>query len=302
MFDKTYDLVRVEDIHVETNKLRLFKENVLEAQELRSQIKQWGILVPILLHERQVEGETRLCLVNGLHRLMFCKQLEIKEIPAIIIRGEISDAELLSLSAICNRDVPTTNSEHQAQLGRIIALDANISLPILAGTYGMTSKTIEEFLGFTGFSDDIKAQIRRGEIPVKYARLLAKVFDEAKLPKLIAYSKVMPFEDFKLEIKKARLSKQTFGTRLNEDVYEPVPKLLGIKALRRELATLQSLEGRNYTDAERNAYIQGILFSMSMDETTKRKRIEERNRIVAEHEQKLERLFGKEELDGTDDD
>ncbi len=127
---------------------------------LANSIKENGLLQPIIV---KIKNKTKFELIAGQRRLLACKKLRWKKIPAIVIEN-VDDLKALTLSTVENlQRVDLNPIDKMNAFSRMYKIyDENIKKVAQATSY--SEQTIRKYLNLKGLSKPIKEEILKGGI------------------------------------------------------------------------------------------------------------------------------------------
>jgi ParB/RepB/Spo0J family partition protein len=236
--------------------------------EMYYSIQDYGFLNSISV---RASAEPPYEILDGLWRFTIAKALRLETIPCIIKDvPDNMDAWLMQIQA--NSIGPeTTPCEFAEHLDRILKGDSNMTLVTLAGRLRKDVTWIRETLNLNRLPPRIKKSIDRGEMPVKSAKLLAKLPISLQ-ESFYGQAKMLRYEDFSPLIRKTikewkEATRQGSMKNFYETQYTPHPYLRTMRDLLHELHT--SSEGAVYLATEKltplEAWTRGVEWTMHMD-------------------------------------
>jgi ParB/RepB/Spo0J family partition protein len=236
--------------------------------EMYYSVQDYGFLNSISV---RASAEPPYEVLDGLWRFTIAKALRLETIPCIIKDvPDDTDAWLMQIQA--NSIGPeTTPCEYAEHLDRILKADDNMTLVTLAGRLRKGVTWIRETLNLNRLPARIKKSIDRGEMPVKSARLLAKLPPELQVS-FYEQAKLLRYEDFASIARKTikdfkEAVRQGSMKNFYQTQYTPHPYLRTMKDLLHELHT--SSEGAVYLATEKltplEAWTRGVQWVMHMD-------------------------------------
>lgn len=243
--------IPVQDIVEPTVLMRLVDTGSLDYMELFYSMQAHGFLNSVAVR-RSKRYQGKFELMDGLWRYTVARHLQFEMVPCIIKDVE-EDTEVLFLQIQANAIRPETKPcEYAEHLDRILKSDPDMTFVTLAGRLKKEEGWIRETLSLNRLTAQIKKSVNRGEIPVKSARLLAKIpqswqeifFSQAKF---LTYKDFSPIarraiKDFK-EAKRQGTMKAFYDKQ-----YEPHPFLRTMRDLVNEMEHCE--EGAVYLATE----------------------------------------------------
>lgn len=135
-------------------------------EDLKSSIKEKGIIQPILV--REVEGGFEV--IAGERRLKAARSLNMVDIPAII--KNVSDQEALVIALIENIQREDLNPIEEAQAYKRLTEDFNYTQDDVASAVGKDRSTISNLMRLLKLPNEIQERIYGGELSMGHARTL----------------------------------------------------------------------------------------------------------------------------------
>jgi ParB family chromosome partitioning protein len=149
---------------------------------LLSPIETLGLINPPLVRERK---DSRYCIVCGFRRVRACKSLGGKEVPARVLKGDLSEHHLLKVAILDNRSHRTLNVVEQARGIRKLSphLPAKNRLEVLASLLGFppNKKVLERIAALDGLPEAIQKGVLDESISFEGAVHLSGMSHEAAL-------------------------------------------------------------------------------------------------------------------------
>lgn len=247
----TVQNIPLRDIVESTILLRMVDTDSLDYLELYHSIKDYGFLNSISVRpSKKYDGKYEL--MEGMWRYSVARNLRLETIPCIIKHLE-SDTELLLVQIQGNAIRSETKPcEYAAHLDRILKGDPEMTLVTLAGKLRKNVDWIRDTLSLNRLVPKIKKSVNRGEIPVKSARLLAKI-PKSWQEEFISQAKLLTYKDFSplarsviKEYKEAK--RQGKMKKFYADQYRPHPFLRSMSNLLHEMKLCE--EGAVYLSLE----------------------------------------------------
>lgn len=260
--------IPISDIVPPVHMLRNVNTQSLDYTEMYYSVRDYGFLNSISV---RASAKPPYEILDGLWRFTIAKALRLETIPCIV-KEVPDDTDALLMQIQANSIGPeTTPCEFAEHLDRILKGDANMTLVTLAGRLRKNVTWIRETLNLNCLPTRIKKSIDRGEIPVKSARLLARLppalqetfYDQAKMLRYEDFSPIArkTIKDWKEAIRQGAMK------NFYETQYTPHPYLRTMKDLLHELNT--SSEGAVYLATEKltplEAWTRGVEWTMHMD-------------------------------------
>lgn len=137
--------------------------------ELKSSIKEKGILVPILV--RLKDGEYQV--VAGERRLKAARSLNLPEVPAVV--REVSDQEALVLALVENIQREELNPIEEAAAYKKLIEEFRYTQDMVAESVGKDRSTITNLLRLLKLPAEIQQSVYDGILSVGHARALLSV-------------------------------------------------------------------------------------------------------------------------------
>jgi len=136
-------------------------------QELVASIKQKGILTPITV----LEDKGSFILIAGERRLRAAKLAGLKEIPAYIIEVA-NDAEMMEMALIENIQRENLNPIEEAEAYAVLNSNYSLSQEAVAKSVGKKRVTVTNSLRLLKLPNEIKENIRKGQISAGHGRAI----------------------------------------------------------------------------------------------------------------------------------
>lgn len=184
--EKNTDLVDGSVSHIQTDKI---KNNTLQPRvnydsdrlnELKSSIKEKGILQPILVREKDNEYE----VVAGERRLRAARELGLEEVPAII--KSLSDQDALVIALVENIQREELNPIEEAQAFRKLIEDFQYTQENVAESVGKNRSTITNLLRLLKLPKEVQKAISDGLLSVGHARAILSADSSSEQKALMA--------------------------------------------------------------------------------------------------------------------
>ena len=177
--DQAARVTYLKTAHLRDNRLQprtTFNDAKLE--ELKTSIKEKGVLQPILVREKNDAYE----VIAGERRLKAARALNLDEVPVIV--KEVSDQEALVIALIENIQREELNPIEEAEGYRRLIEEFQYSQDSVAQSVGKDRSTISNLLRLLRLPPEIKKSVSQGDISVGHARALLSVETLAKQKKL----------------------------------------------------------------------------------------------------------------------
>lgn len=162
--------ILVEDITVNPYQPRT-NFNPSKITELANSIQNYGVIQPIIVRKRGKDYE----LVAGERRLRACKQLDMKEVPAII--KDISDLELAEIALVENLQRKNLNFIEEATAYQQIIEKFSLTQQELAKKIGKGQSTIANKLRLLTLPTEVCEKLNGENITERHGRALLKLED-----------------------------------------------------------------------------------------------------------------------------
>jgi ParB/RepB/Spo0J family partition protein len=150
--------------------LRTVDTGSVEFQELMDSIHDRGVLKPLLVRPFGAFYE----LIDGMHRLMAVRMLDLLTVDVKVIDCDDNDALLLQLQANAIQ-VPTSPVDYARRLRHHMDLNPTLTLSGLARVLNKSTQWVRQILGLLGLSEDARKAVERGEISLRSAYELRKL-------------------------------------------------------------------------------------------------------------------------------
>jgi len=146
--------------------------NEIAMEELRQSIKQHGIIQPITVRECEEGFE----LIAGERRLKASKDIGLEKIPAYVLPIQ-TEVEMLGLALIENVQREDLNPIEEAEAYLMLAEKFDLPHREVAKSVGKSRTTITNTLRLLDLPDQIKKNLRSGNLKAGHARPLLKIDD-----------------------------------------------------------------------------------------------------------------------------
>lgn len=169
--------------------------------DLAASIREKGLLQPIMV---RVTAAGKYELVAGQRRLLACKKLGMRSIPALI-RSDVDDADATAISLIENVHRAEMNPMDKARAFASLRERYAGDMERLSRETGVGAGTIKKYLSLLSLPEAIQARVSTAEGPAKIESLsmLARTFREPE-EMLEAYDKTAGFtQEIQKQILKA---------------------------------------------------------------------------------------------------
>ena len=167
---RVVDTLLIADITPPKTLLRLVDREALEYLELADSIRQYGVLLPILV--RQIGS--RWGIVDGLQRYTAAADVGLTDIPVNTVTATDEEALILAIetNAVGKETLPC---EYASHLRRLLKRNTDLTIAGLSQIVKKSPMWIGNCLLLNNLDDAVKASVNRGEIPLQSAYLLAKI-------------------------------------------------------------------------------------------------------------------------------
>jgi ParB family transcriptional regulator, chromosome partitioning protein len=153
--------------------------DLAEINELAESIKNYGIIQFITVRAKDEGYE----LITGERRLRACKELGLKEIPAII--KEFSDQEIAEIALVENLQRKDLNFLEEAEGYRQLINNFNLTQSKLADKIGKSQATIANKLRLLSLHTDVRRLLQSSRISERHARALLKLEKKSQQLKVV---------------------------------------------------------------------------------------------------------------------
>lgn len=225
---------------IRENKIALRNVNT-ESEDFRGlvdSIKQVGIMNPISVRERVIDGETTYELVDGLHRFTGAQEAGLTEIPVNIV--DLKDTEVMEAQIITNvHKVETKPVEYSKQIQRIMAANPTMTINEMASRLCKTPGWLSERLGLLKLEDNVAQLVDDGKINLSNAYALAKLPPDEQVNFLDRAQTMIPQEfvpTAQARVKEIREARRK-GQDADKAEFIPVPHLQKLALLKQELSS-----------------------------------------------------------------
>jgi ParB family chromosome partitioning protein len=148
---------------------RNFDEEALE--ELAESIRQFGLLQPILVHDKKTYYE----IVAGERRWRAAKKAGLKEIPVII--KELTEQEIVEISLIENIQRENLNPIEEAQAYKRLLTEFNLKQEEVAERVSKSRTAVTNSMRLLKLSDSVQQMVIDNMITTGHARALIIIED-----------------------------------------------------------------------------------------------------------------------------
>ena len=148
---------------------RNFDEEALE--ELAESIRQFGLLQPILVHDKKTYYE----IVAGERRWRAAKKAGLKEIPGII--KELTEQEIVEISLIENIQRENLNPIEEAQAYKRLLTEFNLKQEEVAERVSKSRTAVTNSMRLLKLSDSVQQMVIDNMITTGHARALITIED-----------------------------------------------------------------------------------------------------------------------------
>lgn len=148
---------------------RNFDEEALE--ELAESIRQFGLLQPILVHDKKTYYE----IVAGERRWRAAKKAGLKEIPVII--KELTEQEIVEISLIENIQRENLNPIEEAQAFKRLLTEFNLKQEEVAERVSKSRTAVTNSMRLLKLSDSVQQMVIDNMITTGHARALITIED-----------------------------------------------------------------------------------------------------------------------------
>ncbi|MCF7886220.1 MAG: ParB/RepB/Spo0J family partition protein [Candidatus Marinimicrobia bacterium] len=195
--------------------------NEVAMEELRNSIQEHGIIQPITVRQTEEGFE----LIAGERRLKACRDLNMERIPAYVLPIQ-TEVEMLGLALIENVQREDLNPVEEAEAYMMLAEKFDLSHKEVAESVGKSRTTISNALRLLDLPDQIKKDLRNGDLRAGHARPLLKIKDknqQIKLWKKIKDNNLSARDVEKLarDIKNKKKTKKTKKTKKSKQKKKP---------------------------------------------------------------------------------
>ena len=164
---KTVNITKVEPNREQPR--RKFDEEALE--ELAESIRQYGLLQPILVHDKKSYYE----IVAGERRWRAAKKAGLKEIPVIV--KELTDQEIVEISLIENIQRENLNPIEEAQAYKRLLTEFNLKQEDVAERVAKSRTAVTNSMRLLKLCDEVQQMVIDNMITTGHARALITIED-----------------------------------------------------------------------------------------------------------------------------
>ena len=239
------------------------KFNAEELAELAASIREHGIIQPLILAQSSKPGE--YILIAGERRLQAARQVEMKEVPAII--RDASDQAYLELALIENLQRTDLNPLEAAEAYRQLADDFELSHEEIAQRVAKSRVAVTNTIRLLNLTSDVRKALLEDEITAGHARALlaltSRQAQNAALQTILSRDlSVRQTEELARKMKGKRKTKSKKVTAPSPEIVALEDRLrahLGTKVRLTRSRTGGTLIIHYYSDEELNAIIEQIM-------------------------------------------
>ncbi|MCJ7587397.1 MAG: ParB/RepB/Spo0J family partition protein [Candidatus Aminicenantes bacterium] len=240
-----FEYLPLDKIDISVSNVR--KSNLEEGiDELANSIREIGVQQPVVVFQK----EDRYELLIGQRRLLACKKLGLREIPALItIVKDETDATIKSFSENIHRLELEYRDKMQVATE---LLNKFSSVNKVAEHLGVSPQTVRNYLGYAAVPEPIKKMVDEGKLSASTATRIAKnISDEKKAVKIAEKIKETPrSEDRRKIIDVERENPQKTPAEIVKTVKEQKFKRVTIDLTPRVADALEQACQKYKSDAE----------------------------------------------------
>lgn len=280
MMDKAFDLplARVDPAPV---LLRPIDKRSIEYLELVDAFREDGHLGNSILCRPKAEG--RWEVVDGMYRWSAAKEARLEHIQAIV--REMTDEEVLVWQIKTNAVRKDTDPiEYARHIERLRRLHPDLTLKGLAVKIGKHRRWVSEVLRLNNLIEPAARAVRRGEIAVGNAKLLAKLKPFLQ-PQFVQYAREESYREFQRRVAEA-VNEYREAVKVGKlDAFyngEIRPYLRPIREVRHELATWEQggvMLLKNGCKSPLDGWKLAIKWMMNVDDENLERRRKKRQRL-----------------------
>jgi len=152
---------------------RRFSEE--ELKELAESIKEFGVLQPIIIREKDGKYE----IVAGERRWRAAKMAGLNRIPAVV--KEVSDEEMMILSLVENLQREDLNPVERARAIRILKEEMGLTDEEISRYLGKSRSAITNILRILNLPLEVLNMLAEGKISEGHARVLLRLKDKEEI-------------------------------------------------------------------------------------------------------------------------
>ncbi len=168
---------------IDTNPFQPRKTFVQEKiEELAQSIKVHGLLQPVIVR-KSITNKNRYQLVAGERRVMACKKLGLRNVPAIV--KSLTDNAMATIALIENLQRENLHFMEEAEGYSRLIEEFNFTQEVLAQRIGKNQSTIANKLRLLKLPEKAKDILRNGELTERHARALLKINDHNIIEEII---------------------------------------------------------------------------------------------------------------------
>ena len=163
-----------------------------DMQQLMESIKEYGVIVPILVRPNPIEGEAKYEIVSGHRRFEACKRLGIEDIPAIVRNLDDDEAILAMVDSNLHREQLLPSEKAFAYKMKFDALKRQgarrdltsehvapkLSTEIIAEQENTSKDTIKRYIRLTKLIKPLLDLVDEGKIALSPAEKLSYLKEE----------------------------------------------------------------------------------------------------------------------------
>lgn len=193
--------IPIQDIVEPTVLMRLVDTGSLEYLEMYHSMQDNEFLNSISVRPSK-KYPSKYEIMDGIWRYTIAQHLQFEMVPCII-KDVDDDTDVLFLQIQANAIRPETHlCEYAAVLDRILKSDPEMTFVALAGRLRKEEGWIRDTLSLNRLTTQIRKSVNRGEIPLKSARLLAKI-PQSWQELFFSQAKMLTYKDFSPVVRRA---------------------------------------------------------------------------------------------------
>lgn len=266
------EMIAVDEIHANTTAIREVDKEGKQYQDLQyalSKVDPGTLINPIIARteKNEADGTVKIILVEGLHRLTAARELKWSMIPCIVHENmSRKDAMSMQLRANAHRiaQKPAAEGNHYR---RMQIEDPELELQDLAELGGTTVETIKSRLRLAkNLSDKASILVDNQKITLRNAQTLIKLDKSLQDDEVLTNAQAMKPDDFHNYVTSLKKEISGGSSPKGPREFQAVPKLRKRLDIESEIKTGQVAKNRFKTAEEQKAFIEGLKYTISMDE------------------------------------
>lgn len=222
-----------------------------EFQSLLADIRTNGILEPIMVTPRLVDGVDKYEIINGLQRYTAATMLGLADIKCVVYTG-LDTADLLVMQISANHQRVPTKPAQYAQALYTISKEKGYNKPELAAKVCLSEATIDRYMGLLKLAPEVKEAVDAGAITIQNASALGRLKSPEEQVAMLEFAGEKA-DDFAVRVdarKKEIDAANKVGKVAKPNVFTPMARLRTRADIEAEItAAEQAGKNSDYIDA-----------------------------------------------------